>query len=126
MLMPCDNYSRNAFNDLPEYVFVKVLKDTRSTEQNALLWVWNNEIQKHMAEHFGQMASAEQWHDVLVAKLMPAEIHVVELPDGTRAKVGRMRTSKMSKAQMSEYMEKLAAYCAETLGLVLSSWCYDE
>ena len=107
-----------------DVVYIKQLADSRTLEQNALMWSWNNEIQLHLATHYGQHASADQWHDILVAKLMPSELHPVKLPgdaEGFSYKVGRMKTSKMTKKQISEYMEKLQAYCADNLGLVLES-----
>ena len=94
-------------------------KASRSIAQNRLLWQWNSLIQQHLAEHYGQHADAETWHDVLVSKLCPAEVHVIELPDGQRCKVGRARTSKFSVDQMGEYLDKLDAYCADSLGLLL-------
>lgn len=103
-----------------DVVYIKQVSDARTLDQNALIWAWNNQIQKHMAECFGQMASADQWHDILVSKLMPAELHPVKLPDSESTyRVGRMKTSKMTKAQLSEYMDKLQAYCAEYLNLIL-------
>ena len=94
-------------------------KSQRSLSQNRLLWVWNNAIQKHLADHFGQVASAEEWHDILVSKLMPAEVRRVQLPDGDTFKVGRTRTSQLKVDEMTEYLTRLDAYCVETLNLQL-------
>lgn len=104
----------------PYRISIVAAKTSRSLAQNRLLWRWNNEIQAHLAESFGQLASAEEWHDILVTKLCPAEYHQVELPDGFRAKVGRTRTSKFDVKEMGEYLDKLDAYCAEHLQLLLS------
>jgi len=106
-----------------QVAYIKQLADDRSLPSNNLLWRWNNEIQLHLAFHHGQLASADQWHDILVAKLMPSVLHPVRLPDNDEVtyKVGRMKTSQMNKKQMSEYMEKLQAYCADSLGLILES-----
>lgn len=94
-------------------------KSKRSLAQNSLLWLWNNAIQQHMAEHFGQIASAEEWHDILVSKLLPTEVRRVELPSGEGYKVGRTRTSQLTVKRMTEYLELLNAYCAEYLRLQL-------
>lgn len=94
-------------------------KESRSLAQNRMLWMWNNQIQAHLADHFGQYASAEEWHDILVAKLCPAEYHAVELPDGFKCRVGRSRTSKFTVDEMGQYLDKLDAYCAEFLQLLL-------
>lgn len=94
-------------------------KTSRSLAQNRLLWSWNNLIQQHLAEHFGQVASSEEWHDILVSRLCPSEVRVVELPDGQKLKVGRARTSKFTVEQMGDYLDRLDAYCAESLQLLL-------
>lgn len=91
----------------------------RSDAQNRLLWVWNNEIQRHLHEHFGETASAEEWHDILVSKLMPAELTKVSLPTGESFKVGRTRTRNLGVKKMAEYMQKLEAYCVESLCMIL-------
>ena len=126
VIIPFGCFGRDWFDSLHdgEVVYIKQLADSRTLQANRLLWSWNSEIQLHLAAHHGQLASAEQWHDILVAKLMPSVLHPVRLPDdaaGFTYKVGRMKTSQMNKKQMGEYMEKLQAYCADTLGLVLES-----
>lgn len=94
-------------------------KTSRTEAQNRLLWKWNSAIQQHMRETHGQVAMAEEWHEILVSKLCPSEVHPVTLPDGTRYRVGRARTSKFKVDQMTQYLEQLDAYCADTLGLLL-------
>ena len=103
----------------PLKVAITEVKASRSNAQNRLLWKWNGEIQKHMREAFGQMASDEEWHDILVSKLCPSDVHPVTLPDGTRYRVGRARTSKFKVDQMTQYLELLDAYCADNLNLLL-------
>ncbi len=106
-------------HDKPLMVEIRPFKSKRSLAQNRLLWVWNSSIQQHMADHFGQMASAEEWHDILVARLMPSDVRAVQLPSGERYKVGRTRTSQLTIKGMTEYLERLDAYCAEYLRLQL-------
>lgn len=103
----------------PRKVAIKEIRSKRSDAQNSLLWMWNGLIQAHLRDSFGQIASSEQWHEILVAKLWPSEVHPVELPDGTKYKVGRAKTSKFNIQQMTTYLELLDAYCAEHLGLLL-------
>ena len=99
----------------PKEIFMALWLDA----QNRLLWMWNGEIQKHLRESFGQLASSEEWHEILVAKLWPAEVRPVELPDGTKYRVGRAKTRTFNIQQMTTYLEMLDAYCAEHLGLLL-------
>lgn len=103
----------------PRKVAITEIRSKRSDAQNRLLWMWNGEIQKHLRESFGQIATAEEWHEIMTAKLWPAEVTPVELPDGTRYKVGRAKTRNFNQAQMTTYLELLDAYCAEHLGLIL-------
>lgn len=103
----------------PLKVAIAEIRSKRSDAQNRLLWQWNGLIQQHLRESFGQLASAEEWHEILVAKLWPAEVRPVELPDGTRYRVGRAKTRGFTIPQMTEYLELLDAYCAEHLGLLL-------
>lgn len=103
----------------PKKVAITEIRSKRSDAQNRLLWLWNGRIQEHMRDSFGQLASSEEWHEILVSRLWPAELRPVSLPDGTRYRVGRAKTRKFTAAQMTEYLELLDAYCSEHLGLLL-------
>jgi len=103
----------------PRKVAISEVRSKRSDAQNRLLWLWNGEIQKHLRDSFGQVASSEEWHEILVAKLWPSQVHPVELPDGTKYRVGRAKTRTFNTQQMTTYLELLDAYCAEHLGLLL-------
>lgn len=103
----------------PRKVAISEVRSKRSDAQNRLLWMWNGEIQKHLRDSFGQIASSEEWHEILVAKLWPSQVHPVELPDGTKYRVGRAKTRSFNIQQMTTYLELLDAYCAEHLGLLL-------
>ena len=63
----------------PRRLTIVEVRSKRSDAQNRLLWQWNGLIQEHLRDSFGQLASAEEWHEILVAKLWPAEVHPVEL-----------------------------------------------
>lgn len=102
----------------PKKVLIEDIKTSRSAAQNRLLWLWNGEFQRFMAEHHGQIASADEWHDVLVEKLCPVQVAEVKLPSGESFKTGRARTSKFKTNEMTDYLERLDAYCAG-LGLLL-------
>lgn len=103
----------------PRRVAIVDVRSKRSEAQNKLLWMWNGEIQRHLRDTYGQIASAEEWHEIMVAKLWPAEVHPVQLPDGTTYRVGRAKTRSFNIQQMTTYLELLDAYCAESLGLLL-------
>ena len=103
----------------PRKVAITEIRSKRSEAQNRLLWSWNGVIQRHLRDSFGQIASAEEWHEIMVSRLWPSEVHPVELPDGTRYKVGRAKTKGFTVVQMTTYLELLDQYCAEHLGLLL-------
>jgi len=89
---------------------------TRSDAQNRLLWLWNGEIQKHMADTHGIHATADGWHETMVNRLRPPE-YKGDL-DGEPV-LERWRTSKASVAEMTEYLNELNAYCQQSIGLLL-------
>ena len=103
----------------PRKVSIVEIRSKRSDAQNRLMWMWNGLIQAHLRESFGQIASSEEIHEVMVSKLWPAEIHSLELPDGTSYKVGRAKTRKFTQNEMTTYLELLDGYCAEHLQLLL-------
>lgn len=105
--------------DKPVKVSVVSIRSKRSDSQNKLLWLWNGLIQAHLRDSFGQIASSDEWHEILVSRLWPSEIRRVELPDGAAFKVGRAKTRGFTIDQMMTYLELLDAYCAEHLRLLL-------
>lgn len=94
--------------------------EKRREQQNRLLWLWNGEIQAFMREHCGEIASAEEWHEVMCRKLRPVQPRTLRLPDGTTgATTDRWRSSKAGVREMAEYLTDLDRYCT-TLGLLLT------
>lgn len=93
--------------------------EKRRDTQNRLLWKWNSEIQAFMADHYGQTASAEDWHEVMCRKLRPVAGKTVRLPSGESYEAERWRSSKAGVREMAEYLNDLDGYCV-TLGLMLS------
>lgn len=103
----------------PRKLSIVEIRSKRSEAQNKLLWMWNGLIQAHLRDSFGQIASSEEWHEILVSRLWPAEVRPVRLPDGTSYRVGRAKTRSFTIVQMTTYLELLDAYCAEHLQLLL-------
>lgn len=103
----------------PYKLSIAQVRSKRSDAQNRLLWQWNGLIQSHLRDSFGQIASSEEWHEILVSRLWPSEVRRVELPGGPAFKVGRAKTRGFTIAQMTTYLELLDAYCAEHLSLLL-------
>lgn len=110
------------------HVVWRKTSEKRRDKQSRLMWAWYNEIQRHMAESHGIVASAEDWHETLCRKLMPAEVLTKQMPDGTVIEAGRWRSSKAGVKEMTVYLNKLDQYCAEELQLLLPhpNDLYDE
>jgi hypothetical protein len=81
----------------------------RSTDQNSLLWALLTEVATQV-DWYGQKLTPEDWKDIMSASLRKAR--VVPGLDGGFVPLG-MRTSDMSKAEMSALIELIYAFGAE-------------
>ena len=83
-------------------------EETRSTEQNAKMWVTLGEI-ANQVDWYGQKLTAEEWKWVLSASLKKQR--AVQGIDGGFVVLGQS-TSKMTIAEMSEMIELAIAFGA--------------
>lgn len=81
----------------------------RSEEQNSKMWVLLT-IAAKQVEWYGARLSAEEWKDVFTAALRREK--VVPGINGGFVVLGQ-RTSKMTKADMSELIELISAFLTE-------------
>lgn len=98
-----------AVRDAPDGYVVRVTQKTRSLEQSALMWALLNELSKQVIWH-GQKLTAEEWKDMATAALKNQK--VVPGISGGFVVLGA-RTSKMTRAEMSELIDFLYAFGAE-------------
>ena len=82
----------------------------RTIEQNALLWALLTDVSRQV-EWYGAKLSPDDWKDVFSASLRKARV-VPGLDSGTFVPLG-MRTSDMSKPEMSAMIELIHAFGAE-------------
>ena len=82
----------------------------RSLDQNALMWARLQEISRQV-EWYGQHLSSEDWKDVFTASLRKARV-VPGLDAGSYVPLG-MRTSDMTKSEMTDLLELIGAFAAE-------------
>jgi hypothetical protein len=82
----------------------------RSLPQNDRLWACLSEIAQRI-EWYGQKLSAEDWKDMFTASLRRTRV-VPGLDKGSFVPLG-MRTSDMSKQELSDLLELIAAFAAE-------------
>lgn len=90
-------------------VVIRPYKESRTSQQNALLWSLLTEIAEQVEWH-GQRLSKEDWKDMLSAALKRQM--VVPGIEGGFVVLGA-RTSKMSVAEMTEMIEFCYAFGAE-------------
>lgn len=102
--------------DKPILIETSLYSPKRSSEINALQWIWNGEIQKHIRDTQGQIYSTEDIHEFMLNLLLPRK--VVEINGKERAI--RAHTSKFTNKEMVNYLNLLEMYCAEHLSLTLT------
>jgi len=84
--------------------------DARSIEQNALMWSWLTAISEQLPWH-GEKLSPNDYKDILTAGLRQAHV-VPGINEGTYVPLG-LRTSSMSRTEMTALLELIAAFAAE-------------
>ena len=91
-------------------VTIEKRKHSRSTSQNALMWMWLTCI----ADETG--ADKSEIHDEFRRMFLPAEVvrglhgEMIERP---------VSTTKLSSAQFTEYLNKIEVFASAELGIVL-------
>lgn len=88
---------------------LEVRPETRSLRQNARLWAMLTDISRQV-DWYGKKLTQDEWKDVFTASLKKQK--AVPGIDGGFVVIGA-RTSKMTKAEMSELQELMAAFGAE-------------
>ena len=99
-----------AVQDAPEGYAVTIAEPTRSLEQNARLWASLTDVAEQV-QWYGKTLTPEDWKHVFSASLRKLE--VVPNLEGTGFVALGLSTSKMSKRQMSDLLELIAAFGAE-------------
>lgn len=99
-----------AVKNAPEGWRVTVGEPTRSLDQNARLWAMLGDISRQV-DWYGKKLSPEDWKHVFSSSLRKLE--VVPNLDGTGFVALGLSTSKMSKRELGDLMELMAAFGAE-------------
>lgn len=82
----------------------------RSNDQNSRMWAMLGDVSKQY-EYYGSLRSPEAWKDIFTAALR--EVQTVPSLDGKGIVQIGLRTSKMSKDEMSDLFALMEAFCAE-------------
>lgn len=96
--------------NVPDGTTVEFRAPRRSTDQNALMWSFLGQISKQVL-WYGAHLSSEDWKDVLTASLRRTRV-VPGIDAGTFVPLG-MRTSQMTKQELSDLLELVVAFGTE-------------
>jgi len=96
--------------NVPAGTTVEFRAPRRSLDQNALMWSLLGQISKQV-DWYGQKLSSEDWKDVLTASLRRTRV-VPGIDAGSFVPLG-MRTSQMTKEEISELLELIYAFGAQ-------------
>lgn len=96
--------------NLPEGYVIKAGPPTRTLEANAAMWAMLKDVSEQVVWH-GRRLSSESWKHVFTSALKKQD--VVPNLDGTGFVVLGQSTSSMSKREMSDLLELIAAFGAQ-------------
>lgn len=96
--------------NVPAGTTVEFRAPRRSPDQNSLMWSLLGQVSKQV-DWYGQKLSSEDWKDVLTASLRRTRV-VPGIDAGTFVPLG-MRTSQMTKEEISDLIELIYAFGAE-------------
>ena len=94
----------------PQGYAVTVSPPSRSLDQNARLWASLNDISQQVVWH-GRKLDSESWKHVFTSSLK--KLDVVPNIEGTGFVALGLSTSRMTKTELSELLELIAAFGAE-------------
>lgn len=95
----------------PHGARVKIEEPKRTLDQNALLWPVLTAIAVQV-QHAGEYRTPEEWKGLFM-HACGKEVRFLPALDGKGFVPFGMRSSKLSKAEFSELLEFILAWCAE-------------
>lgn len=90
---------------------LEIKEPSRSLEQNAAMWGLLAQIAKQRPEHCGRSMTADLWKSVFMDAL-GHEVDYAPSLDGKRIFPLGHRSSHLTKAQFSDLLELMLAWCA--------------
>jgi hypothetical protein len=101
--------AKKLIDQAPDRALVNIRPETRSNEQNALLWSLLSEVSRAKPD------GREHTPDVWKALFMSACGHAVQFETGLDGKPFPLgfRSSRLTKEQMTDLIEFILQYCAE-------------
>jgi sulfite reductase beta subunit-like hemoprotein len=104
------NAAEFILNAAPDGFAVTVAEPTRTLEQNARMWALLTDISEQV-EWYGKRLTPEDWKHVFTTSLR--KLTVVPNLDGTGFVALGLSTSRMSKRELGDLMELIAAFGSE-------------
>jgi hypothetical protein len=102
--------AREAIAQAPDGFVVRISEPTRTLEQNARLWAMLGDVSAQVV-WYGKKLSPEDWKHIFSSSLRKLE--VVPNLDGNGFVALGLSTSRMSKRELGDLMELIAAFGAE-------------
>jgi hypothetical protein len=102
--------AREAIAQAPDGFVVRISEPTRTLEQNARLWAMLGAVSAQVV-WYGKKLSPEDWKHIFSSSLRKLE--VVPNLDGNGFVALGLSTSRMSKRELGDLMELIAAFGAE-------------
>lgn len=102
--------AKQAIADAPAGYVVEIKPATRTTEQNARLWAMLGDVSRQV-EWYGKKLDPEDFKHIFTASLR--KLSVVPNIDGTGFVALGLSTSRMSKRELGDLMDLIAAFGAE-------------
>lgn len=103
-------YAKRMIDEAPVGHVVTIKEGTRTTDQNAKLWAMLGDVSRQIEWH-GLKLSPDDWKDVFTAGLRKAR--VVPNMEGNGFVALGLRTSTMTKRELSDLIELMFAFGAE-------------
>jgi len=89
-------------------VTIQEYRQTRSHSQNALLWLWLNQLVQYMIATHDLHATGEDWLDVLAERgILPMVVNPVT------NKPRRISTTKLNTKEFTQFLERFEHYCGK-------------
>lgn len=91
-------------------ITMKKVQETRSNQQNKIMWVWFGLIAREWSEATGRVFTKDDVYNAYCLQFLP-----IDTPKGRTAG----STSSLTIEQMSEFLERVKADAASEYGIVL-------
>ena len=96
--------------DKPVKITVEDYAETRRLAQNSLMWIWHDELSKHIESSTGSYFDSDDIHEYVAEKLLPKRVVSI----GGEPIIVRTKTSKLHVGEFSKFLNRY------------DRWAYDK